>query len=132
MAVSVSLVQATHPEALSTAASNLGGKVAQLNFTIDASATPYGSWGGWQGTASDAARARAERDLAKQTGFRDRLTRAQQVLQTAGTHLAQARSAILGIVNSLRGQGWQVSDAGVATPPPTLPAVLEGSATAIG
>jgi hypothetical protein len=52
------------------------------------------------------------------------------VLQTGGTHLAQARSAILGIVNSLRKQGWQVSDTGVATPPPTLPAVLRGTATA--
>jgi hypothetical protein len=75
MAVSVSLVEATRPEELTTAATNLGGKVA-------------------------------------------------------GTHLAQAGLALLGIVNSLRGQGWQVSDSGVATPPSTPPPVLKGTAAA--
>ena len=67
---------------------------------------------------------------AKQTGLRDRLTQAQQVLQAGGTHLAQARAAILGIVNSLRGQGWQVSDSGVATPPSNLPPVFKSTAAA--
>lgn len=131
MAVSVSLVEATRPEELTTAATNLGGKVAQLNSTIDAQRNAVRDLqSGWEGAASEAALARAERDLAKQTGFRDRLARAQQVLQTGGTHLAQARSALLGIVNTLRGQGWQVADDGVATPPPTLPPVLKGTATA--
>ena len=131
MAVSVSLVETTQPEALTTAATQLGGRVAQLNSTIDAQRNALRDLqGGWQGSAADAARSRGERDLAKQTGFRDRLAQAQQVLQTGGTHLAQARSALLGIVNSLRGQGWQVSDNGVATPPSTLPPVLKGTAAA--
>jgi uncharacterized protein YukE len=131
MAVSVSLVETTRPEELTTAATNLGGKVAQLNSTIDTQRNALRDLqGGWEGEASQAALARAERDLAKQTGFRDRLAQAQQILQTGGTHLAQTRSALLGIVNTLRGQGWQVSDNGVATPPATLPQVLKGTATA--
>jgi uncharacterized protein YukE len=131
MTVSVSLVETTRPEALTTAATQIGGKVAQLNSTIDAQRNALrGLQGSWQGTAADAALARGQRDLAKQTGLRDRLTQAQQVLQAGGTHLAQARAAILGIVNSLRGQGWQVSDSGVATPPSNLPPVFKSTAAA--
>ena len=131
MAVSVSLVETTRPEALTTAATQLGGKVAQLNSTIDAQRNALRDLqGGWQGTAADAALAKGQRDLAKQTGLRDRLTQAQQVLQAGGTHLSQARAAILGIVNSLRGQGWQVSDSGVATPPSNLPPVFKSTAAA--
>lgn len=129
MSVSVSVVEATRPEALTSAAGSLVGKVAQLDSTLEAQREAIRDLkGGWQGTAADAALSRAERDLAKQAGFRNRLAQAQQVLQIGGTHLAQARSAILGIVNALRGQGWQVSDNGVATPPPTLPSVLKGTA----
>jgi hypothetical protein len=131
MAVSVSLVEATNPEALTTAATDLGGKVALLNSTIDAQRTAVRDLtGGWQGTAADAALARAERDLAKQTGFRDRLQQAQRALQTGGTYLGQAKGALVGIVNTLRSQGWHVSDDGVATPPPTLPPVLKSTAQA--
>ena len=131
MTVSVSLVETTRPEALTTAATQLGGKVAQLNSTIDEQRNALRDLrGGWQGTAANAALGRGERDLAKQTGLRDRLTQAQQVLQAGGTHLAQARAAILSIVNSLRGQGWQVSDSGVATPPSNLPPVFKSTAAA--
>jgi hypothetical protein len=116
---------------LTSAATNLGGKVAQLNSTIEAQRTAVRDLkGGWQGTAADAALARAERDLAKQTGFRDRLQQAQRALQTGGTYLGQAKGALVGIVNTLRAQGWQVSDDGVATPPPTLPPVLKNTAQA--
>ena len=131
MANSVSLVETTHPEALTTAATKLGGKVAQLNSTIDVQRNALRDLhSSWQGAAAEAALSSAERDLAKQTGFRDRLAQAQRVLQTGGTHLAQARLALMGIVTSLRGQGWQVSDSGIATPPPTLPPVLKGTAAA--
>jgi uncharacterized protein YukE len=131
MSVSVSVVEATNPEALTTSATNLGGKVAQLNSTIEAQRNAVRDLkGGWQGTAADAALARAERDLAKQTGFRDRLQQAQRALQTGGTYLGQAKGALVGIVNTLRAQGWQVSDDGVATPPPTLPPVLKNTAQA--
>jgi hypothetical protein len=131
MTVSVSLVETTRPEVLTTAATQIGGKVALMNSTIDTQRNALrGLQGGWQGTAADAALGRGDRNLAKQTGLRDRLTQAQQVLQAGGTHLAQARAAILGIVNSLRGQGWQVSDSGVATPPSNLPPVFKSTAAA--
>ena len=56
MTVSVSLVETTRPEALTTAATQIGGKVAQLNSTIDAQRSALRDLqGGWQGTAADAA-----------------------------------------------------------------------------
>lgn len=131
MSVSVSSVDAARPEALTTAAAHLGPKITELNSTIDAQRNALVDLqNGWQGIAANAALARAERDLAKQTDLRDRLILAQQVLQTGGSHLTQVRSAILQVVTSLRAQGWQVSDDGVATPPPTLPAPLKGTAAA--
>jgi uncharacterized protein YukE len=131
MSVSVSVVEATNPEALTGAAVSLGDKVAQVDSTLEAQREAIRDLkGGWQGTAADAALARAERDLAKQTGFRDRLQQAQRALQTGGTYLGQAKGALVGIVNTLRAQGWQVSDDGVATPPPTLPPVLKNTAQA--
>jgi uncharacterized protein YukE len=129
--MSLSVVEASQPEQLVTAASNLGGKVTQLNSAIDAqrgALTRLRS--SWEGRASDAAFARAEHNLRQHTRFRDQLKLTQRTLQTGGTHLSQTRSALLGVVNSLRSQGWQVSDDGVATPPPTLPAPLKGSAAA--
>jgi uncharacterized protein YukE len=130
MAVTVSLVEATRPEEWTNAATNIGDKVAQLNSTIDAQRNALRDLkGGWQGQASDAASKRAEHNISQQTRFRARLEQAQKVLQTGGTYLGQARSAILGVVNTLRGQGWQVSDDGVATPPPTLPPALKSTAS---
>lgn len=131
MAVTLSTVEATRPEELNTAATNVGGKVTQLNSTIDAQRNALRELqSSWRGTASEAAMTRAERNLGEQTKFRDHLEQVQKTLQTGGTHLSQARSAILGVVNSLRSQGWQVSDDGVATPPPTLPPALKGTAQA--
>lgn len=131
MSVSVSSVDAARPEALTTAAVRLGAKITELNSTIDGQRNALlDLQNGWQGIAANAALARAEIDLAKQTDLRDRLILTQQVLQTGGSHLTQVRSAILQVVTSLRAQGWQVSDDGVATPPPNLPAPLKGTATA--
>lgn len=131
MSVSVSVVDAARPEALTTAAAGLGVKITELNTTIDAQRNALlDLQKGWQGIAADAALARAEIDLARQTALRDRLMLAQQVLQTGGSHLTQVRSAILQVVTSLRAQGWQVSDDGVATPPPTLPDPLKDTAPA--
>lgn len=131
MSVSVSSVEAARPEALTTAAGGLGAKITQLNTTIDAQRKALGDLkNGWQGVAAVAALARAGIDLSRQIVLRDRLMITQQVLQTGGSHLAQVRSAVLQIVGSLRAKGWQVSDDGVATPPPNLPEPLKGTAAA--
>ena len=100
MAVTLSTVEATRPEELNTAATNVGGKVTQLNSTIDAQRNALRELqSSWRGTASEAAMTRAERNLGEQTKFRDHLEQVQKTLQTGGTHLSQARSAILGVVN---------------------------------
>ena len=105
--------------------------MVQLNSTIDAQRNALSELqSSWQGTASEAAATRAERNLKRQTHFRDQLEQTTKTLQTGGTHLSQARSALLGVVSSLRSLGWQVSDDGVSTPPPTLPTALKSTAPA--
>ena len=129
--MTLSTVETTRPEELNTAATSLGGKVVQLNSTIDAQRNALTELqSSWQGTASEAATARAERNLKQQTHFRNQLEQTKKTLQTGGTHLSQARSALLAVVSSLRSRGWQVSDDGVATPPPTLPTALKSTAPA--
>jgi hypothetical protein len=131
MSVSVSSVEAARPEALTTAAGGLGAKITQLNTTIDAQRKALGDLqNGWHGMAANAALARAGIDLSRQIVLRDRLMITQQVLQTGGSQLTQVRSAVVQVVGSLRAQGWQVSDDGVAIPPPNLPEPLKGTAAA--
>lgn len=75
---------------------------------------------GWTGTAADAAIARGEQTLATQEALRDKLQTLHGVLASGGGQLNSARTALLDMVAELRGQGWQISDDGVATPPPNL------------
>jgi hypothetical protein len=75
---------------------------------------------GWTGTAADAAIARGEQNLASQEELRDNLQTLQGVLSSGGGQLNSARTALLDMVGELRAQGWQISDDGVASPPPNL------------
>jgi uncharacterized protein YukE len=64
MPVTVSQVESSRPEELVTAASNLGGKVTQLDSTIDDQRNARRELQrSWQGQASEAALTRAQRDL---------------------------------------------------------------------
>jgi uncharacterized protein YukE len=129
--VSLAVVEGSRPEALVAAAGQLGTRIIKLDQIIMAERNAVRELQrSWQGRASDAAMARAAKNLSQQSRLQEQLGQAQTVLQTGGTQLSQTRSALLGIVSALRNQGWQVSDNGVATPPPTLPEALRSTATA--
>ncbi|MGZ5396517.1 MAG: WXG100 family type VII secretion target [Mycobacterium sp.] len=125
MATSISAVEASQPERLVSAATEVGAHATQLDNLI---ATQRDSVNklreGWSGSAADVAIARGEQNLATQETLRDKLQTLRGVLSSGGGQLRSTRTALLDLVGQLRGQGWQISDDGVATPPPNLPQVF--------
>lgn len=122
MPVTIPQVQASRPEALTEAAGELGQKASGLATQIDTQrATIARLRTQWQGTASDAAVAKAEPTLARMQSVHDALTRAQPVLRDGGGRLGQTRTGLLGAVSQLQGQGWQVSSDGTVSVRPGGP-----------
>jgi uncharacterized protein YukE len=125
VATSISAVAASQPERLVTAAAEVGTQATQLDNLI---ATQRDSVNklreGWSGSAADAAIARGEQNLATQEALRDELQTLQGVLSFGGGQLDSTRTVLLDMVDQLRGQGWLISDDGVATPPPNLSEVF--------
>lgn len=125
VATSLSAVEASQPERLVSAAAEVGARTAQLDSLITAQRASVDKLReGWSGTAANAALARGERNLATQEALRDKLRTLQGVLATGGGQLGATRTALLDMVSQLKGQGWRISDNGVATPPPNLPEVF--------
>lgn len=128
---SISLVAASHPESLLTAAAQLGGKIAQLDSAIAGERQVIAALrGAWSGSAADAAVARAERHLAELQGLRGRMLACQAALQRGGAQLSSTRTGLLSVVSALRALGWQVADDGTCTAPPFLPPAFTGLARA--
>jgi hypothetical protein len=124
LAVSLAVVEASRPEGLSDAALELGDRISRLDRVMAGEHRALSELrGGWEGTAADSAFARAGRDLAGQRLLRDKLGALQSVLAAGGSQLASVRAAVLSVVNGLRSRGWQVTEAGTATAPPS-PAIL--------
>jgi hypothetical protein len=121
VATSISAVEASQPERLVSAAADVGAMALQLDNLI---ATQRDSIAqlrdGWTGEAADTALARAAENLTVQEALRDKLQTLQGVLASGGQQLDSARTVLLDMVGELRGQGWEISDDGVAAPPPTL------------
>ena len=121
VATSISAVEASQPDRLVAAATEVSAMASQLDRLITRqrdSITELRE--GWSGSAADAAIARGEQNLATQEALRDRLQTLQGVLSSGGGQLNSARTALLDMVGGLRSQGWQISDDGVTTPPPNL------------
>lgn len=103
------------------AADEVGAMASQLDNLITTQRDSVAELrDGWTGAAADAAIARGEQNLASQEALRDDLQTLQGVLSSSGGQLNSARTALLDMVGGLRSQGWQISDDGVATPPPNL------------
>ncbi|MFI5506051.1 WXG100 family type VII secretion target [Mycobacterium sp. NPDC051804] len=121
MATSISAVEASQPARLVDAAAEVGAMASRLESLID---TQRGTLAelrnGWTGEAADAAIARGEQNLAVQETLRGKLQTLHDVLSSGGGQLNSARTALLDMVSGLRSQGWEISDDGVATPPPNL------------
>ncbi|MEZ0342420.1 alpha/beta hydrolase [Mycobacterium sp. pV006] len=118
-------MSATDPQALTAAAARLGTAVGELDAVMAAQRQALTQMrAAWQGAASDAAIARAERDLTAQAQLRARLVAAQSALSTGGAQLAMTRSGLLGLVSTLEAAGWTVADDGRATAP-MFPPILK-------
>ena len=108
-----------------SAAAEVGTRTAQLDNLITTQRESVNKLrDGWSGIAANAAVARGEQNLAHQETLRNKLQTLQSVLASGGGQLGSTRTALLDMVGQLRGQGWQVSDDGVATPPPNMPEVF--------
>ncbi|MGV0837444.1 alpha/beta hydrolase [Mycolicibacterium thermoresistibile] len=117
MAATISLVEATRPEALTAAAAQLQAKIAELDATIAAERAALTALaGGWEGTAADAALARGEQHILQQHQWRDRLASIQATLTGAGANLTALRAQILALAAQARAQGGLVSDDGAVNP----------------
>lgn len=122
MAVTIPQVRASQPETLTASATELGQKASGLATQIDRHrANIDGLRSGWQGTASDAAIAKAQPTLARMQQIHDALSRAQTVLQDGGAALTQTRTNLLGAVDQLKAQGWQVASDGTVSVRPGSP-----------
>jgi uncharacterized protein YukE len=106
MPVTIPQIEASQPEGLTQSATELGQKASGLASQIDA------QWGtldelrtGWQGTAADAAIAKATPTLLRMQQIHDALNRAQAFLLQGGGQLTQTRTSVLQTVSQLSGQG---------------------------
>jgi hypothetical protein len=125
VATSISAVEASQPGRLLSAADEVGAQLSQLTSLIATQRDAVTQLrDGWSGQAADAAIARAVQHLANQEALRDQMQILQDVLTSGGGQLDSARSALLDMVSQLRGQGWDISDDGVATAPPYLSEVF--------
>ncbi|UXA18746.1 alpha/beta hydrolase family protein [Mycobacterium sp. SMC-4] len=134
MSVTLSTVEASDPQALTAAAVRLAGVLNELDSVIAAQRRALAQLrAAWQGAASDAAIARAERDLTAQAQLRARLHAMQDALATGGAQLGSTRDGLLGLVAALRATGWTVGDDGRARAPlfPPLLKHFEPGFTAI-
>lgn len=122
MTVTIPQVEASRPEVLTQSATELGQKASGLTSQIAKQrATLDGLRTAWQGTASDAAIAKAQPTLLRMQQVHDALTKAQTVLQQGGTTLAQTRTSVLQTVSQLSGQGWQLAPDGTVSVRPGSP-----------
>jgi WXG100 family type VII secretion target len=120
--VTIPHVEAARPENLTQGAADLGQNASGLSAQIDRQrATVDGLQTGWQGTASDAAVAKAMPTLQRMQRIHEALTRAQNVLQRGGTQLSQTRVSLLQTARRLTEQGWQVAPDGTVSVRPGSP-----------
>jgi hypothetical protein len=111
--VTVAQVEASRPEGLTQSGGDLAQKASGLADRIGRQrATVNGLSSGWQGSASEAAVAKARPTLEQMQRMHDSLGRARAVLLEGGAQLTQARTNLVQTVGRLSRQGWQVAPDG--------------------
>jgi hypothetical protein len=111
--VTIPQVEGSRPDSLIESGAELGRSASGLNDRITAQRATLDSLkAGWQGTASDAAIAKATPTLAQLRRVHEAMTRLQTTLTDGGGALSQTRTNILQTVSQLQQQGWQVSPDG--------------------
>lgn len=122
MAVTVQQVQTSRPEGLTESATALAGKASGLARRIDGQrGTLDRLRASWQGTASDAALAKANPTLLRMRRIHQSLTAAQSALQAGGDRLTETRANVVRTVDQLTAQGWQVAPDGTVSVRPGGP-----------
>jgi hypothetical protein len=97
--VSLSVVEVSRPEGLGVSATQIVGKLAQLDQVI--AAQQHGVVRlrtAWHEPGATTALDQAARDLARQQQFRGRLARVQSALAAGGVRLSSIRSVVIAIV----------------------------------
>ncbi|MCV7134436.1 hypothetical protein H7J06_15720 [Mycobacterium hodleri] len=120
--MTIPLVEASRPEGLCHSAAQLGARASGLAARIDAQrATLTELRSGWQGTAADAAIAKAQPTLLRMQHIRDAMTTAQTALHEGGAALGKNRTVLLHTVGTFSAQGWQVAPDGTVSVRPGSP-----------
>lgn len=119
MPVTIPQVEAANPDCLTQSGADLGRSTSGLRDRIRQQQTTLTRLeSGWQGSASDAAIAKATPTLAQMQRMQEAMTKLQATLQQGGTQLTQSRTNVLQTVSQLQQQGWQVApDGGVSIRP---------------
>ncbi|WKG02329.1 alpha/beta hydrolase [Mycolicibacterium sp. HK-90] len=116
MTVTISTVTASNPAALSDSATQLRGKVEQLDMQISRQRQILTDLGDdWKGAAADAAIAGGNRNLERLEGLRSRLENIQIALKSGEANLTPLRTEILNIAKQAMSLGATVSDDGTVT-----------------
>jgi alpha/beta hydrolase family protein len=120
--VTIPQVEASRPEGLCQSAAQLSATASGLGAQIVTQrATLTELKSGWQGTAADAAIAKAQPTLSRMQQIRDAMTTAQSALAEGGAALTQNRMMLLQNVSQLSAQGWQVASDGTVSAHPGSP-----------
>lgn len=119
MIKSIPEVEASRPDQLLHAASVVGNSASELSDRIEVQRGNLARLrDGWQGTAADAAVAKARPTLDRMQTAHDALQKLTAALQTGGDQLTQSRTAVLRAVDQLTQQGWQVAADGTVSARP--------------
>lgn len=122
MPVTIPQVEAANPDSLTQSGTAIGQSASGLNERISQQQTTLNTLkSGWQGSASDAAIAKATPTLQQMQQMHESMTKLQATLQQGGTALAQSRTNVLQTVDQLRQQGWQVGPDGTVSVRPGSP-----------
>lgn len=113
MPVTIPQVEAAAPESLTRSGAELGRLASTLNDRLHQQRTALSRLqSAWQGTASDAAVAKAAPTLEQMQRLHQSLTRLQAGLADGGALLTRTRAEVLRASGQLQQQGWQVSPDG--------------------
>ncbi|MGV0656571.1 alpha/beta hydrolase [Mycolicibacterium thermoresistibile] len=116
MTVTIPQVEAANPEGLTQAGHDIGRSANVLGERISAQQRTLDDLRAhWQGTASDAAIAKATVTLHRMQRMQDSMTNLQSVLETGGGQLSRSCANILSTVGQLQQQGWQVAPDGTVS-----------------
>ncbi|MCW2587933.1 MAG: alpha/beta hydrolase [Mycobacterium sp.] len=118
VSVSLSTIEASNPDSLTSAAAELGDKINSLDASLDVQRHAVAQLReAWEGSAADAALRWAEQAIDRQEELRARLVGIQRALCSGGAHMASARAGLMRIVGTLRATGWTVGEDGTTFPP---------------